>query len=254
MRVAITGAASGIGAATATKLVAEEHEVIAFDIAEPPSASAWHNCDMADPTSIDAAVARAHGQFDVLINCAGIPPRPGHAQAVLAVNALGLIHLTEAFLPQLSKGASIVNVASRAGGHWRDNIADVKALLALRDPSDLDSFIKRRNIDHVRAYNLSKEAVIVWTKISTERLIGMDIRMNSVSPGAVSTGILEDFTTAFGEVVARNVARAGRPALPAEVADLIIFLASPESNWIKGTDLCIDGGMSAMASSGALGL
>lgn len=254
MRVAITGAASGIGAATAKRLLAAGHEVIAFDIAEPPSASAWYNCDMADPTSIDAAVARAHGHFDALVTCAGIPPRPGNAQAVLAVNALGLVHLTEAFLPLLQKGASIVNVASRAGGHWRDNIAEVKALLALRDPSSLDSFITRHDIDHVRAYNLSKEAVIVWTMASTERLTGMDIRMNSVSPGAVSTGILEDFANAFGEVVARNVARAGRPALPEEVADLIIFLASPESNWIKGIDLCIDGGMSAMALSDSLGL
>ena len=254
MRVAITGAASGIGAVTATKLVAEGHEVIAFDIAEPPAASAWHDCDMADPTSIDAAVAKAHGQFGALINCAGIPPRPGDAQAVLAVNALGLVHLTEALLPMLSNGASIVNVASRAGGHWRDNIAEVKELLALRDPSDLDTFIKRRDIGHVRAYNLSKEAVIVWTMASTERLVGMDIRMNSVSPGAVSTGILDDFTAAFGEKVARNVARAGRPALPEEVADLINFLLSPESNWIKGTDLCIDGGMSAMGLSDALGL
>lgn len=129
MRVAITGAASGIGAATAKKLLAAEHEVIALDIAEPPSASAWYNCDMANPTSIDAAVARAHGHFDALVTCAGIPPRPGNAQAVLAVNALGLVHLTEAFLPLLQKGASIVNVASRAGGHWRANITEVKALL-----------------------------------------------------------------------------------------------------------------------------
>ncbi|MYA87633.1 MAG: SDR family oxidoreductase [Boseongicola sp. SB0662_bin_57] len=254
MRIAISGAASGIGAATATKLVADGHEVIAFDVAEPPSASAWHDCDMADPTSIDAAVAKMHGQIDALVACAGIPPRPGNAQVVLAVNALGLVHMTEALLPLLSKGASIVNVASRAGRHWRDNIDEVKALLALRDPSGLDSFIRRRDIDHVRAYNLSKEAVIVWTMASTERLFGMDIRMNSVSPGAVSTGILEDFATAFGEVVARNVARAGRPALPEEVADLIIFLVSPASGWIKGTDLRIDGGMSAMALSDALGL
>ncbi|MDE0522442.1 MAG: SDR family oxidoreductase [Boseongicola sp.] len=254
MRVAFTGAASGIGAATATKLVAEGHEVVAFDIAAPATASAWLECDMADPTSIEAAVAKTHGQFDALITCAGIPPRPGNAKSVLAVNALGLVRLTEALLPLLSKGASIVNVASRAGAHWRDNIDEVRALLALRDPSGLDSFIKRRDIDHVRAYSLSKEAVIAWTAASTERLIGMDVRMNCVSPGAVSTGILEDFIAAFGEVVARNVARAGRPALPDEVADLIIFLASTESSWIKGTDLCIDGGMSAMALSDALGL
>ena len=98
---------------------------------------------------------------------------------------------------------------------------------------NLPAFVADRNIDATRAYNLSKEAVIVMTMARTEEMIGRGFRMNSVSPAAVSTGILDDFVAAFGPKVAKNITRAGRPGLPEEVADVILFLISPESNWIK---------------------
>ena len=72
--------------------------------------------------------------------------------------------------------------------------------------------------------------------------------------GALVESILQDFAAAFGERMARNVARAGRAGTPGEIADIIVFLASPESNWIKGQDICIDGGMSAMAGSDMMGI
>ena len=73
------------------------------------------------------------------------------------------------------------------------------------------------------------------------------IRINSVSPGAVETDILDEFRRAFGEKVVRNVKRAGRAGKPAEVAELIGFLLSPASSWINGSDIPIDGGMGAFA-------
>ena len=105
--------------------------------------------------------------------------------------------------------------------------------MALSHPGDngnaLDAFIQAHGIDGTRTYNLSKEAVIVLTQTLTEPLIARDIRVSSVSPAAVSTGILQDFVTAFGERVAKNIARVGRPGDADEVADVIVFLASPES-------------------------
>ena len=53
-------------------------------------------------------------------------------------------------------------------------------------------------------------------------------------------------TKAFGPKVAKNIARAGRPGYPSEIADVILYLASAQSAWIKGQDITIDGGMSAM--------
>lgn len=255
MRVALTGGATGIGAAVAAKLKSGGATVVAFDLQEPKSnVDRWIAVDLGDPASIADAVAAADGPFDALINNAGLPPRPGLEDTILSVNFLGLVRFTDAMLPALKKGGSIVNTASRAGAAWRENIGQVKALMALQEPADLPAFIRENEIDHIRAYNLSKEAVIVWGMAQTEKLIALDLRMNSVSPAAVSTGILDDFEAAFGERMAKNVARVGRPGHPEEVADLIVFLTSDESRWLKGIDFVIDGGMSALATVDQLDL
>lgn len=254
MRVALTGGATGIGAAIAQKLNASGHEVTAFDIVDPwPNADYWIKTDLSNPLSIAQALSATEGPFDALINNAGLPPRNGQAELVLRVNYIGLCTFLDGMLNKLESGAAIVNTASRAGAAWRENLHQIKALMALSN-SDVTSFIADQQMDATSAYNLSKEAVIVMTMARAKEMTSRDLRMNSVSPAAVSTGILDDFITAFGEKVAKNIARAGRAGLPEEAADAIIFLASPESAWIKGQDIVIDGGMSAMATSDALGL
>lgn len=253
MRALITGAATGIGAATVERLKARGYEVVALDIAEPAGVDKWVSVDMSDPTKIEAAVAQLSGSFDCLINNAGLPPRAGLEQKILAVNFTGMVQVTNAVQPMLNAGASIVTTASRAGAFWRDNLAQVKALMAL-ETGDLDAFIATEGLEPIRAYNLSKEAAIAWSMAQTERLLKSDLRINTVSPAAVSTGILDDFAAAFGERMARNVARVGRAGLAGEVADVIVYMASSESGWLKGIDICVDGGMSAIGQSDAMEL
>ncbi|MEP1209017.1 MAG: coniferyl-alcohol dehydrogenase [Rhizobiaceae bacterium] len=255
MRVAITGATSGIGAASAALLKQRGAEIVGFDIAEPrENVDQWVPVNMADPSSIAAAVDQAEGSFDALLNIAGLPPRDGMAQTILQVNYFGLVAFTDALLGQINEGGAIVNLASRAGWQWRENIEQVKGLMALDGWNDdqLQDFIEAQSVDPTRSYNLSKEAVIVWTIGQTERMIGMKLRMNSVSPSAVATGILDDFVRAFGDRATQSIARAGRAGTAEEVAALVTFLAQPESNWIKGNDILIDGGMSAMVTADAL--
>ncbi|MEM6309278.1 MAG: SDR family oxidoreductase [Pseudomonadota bacterium] len=252
--VALTGGATGIGASVAAKMTRDGHEVTVFDIIKPTADVAnWVKTDLNDPASIANAVAGVDGPFDVLINNAGLPPKEGLAELVLAVNWFGFTAFLETMLPQLAAGASIINTASRAGAHWRDNMEEVRALISL-ERADLPQFIAGRNMDATRAYNLSKEAVIVSTMARTEDMVRRGFRMNSVSPAAVSTGILDDFVAAFGDRVAKNITRVGRPGTADEVADVIAFLASPQSHWIKGQDIVVDGGMSAIGASEALGL
>ena len=254
MRVALTGGSTGIGASIVQKLSSTNHDVIVFDVSEPAEgASQWIKTDLSDPASIASAIEQADGTFDALINNAGLPPREGLTEMILKVNYYGFRAFLEGFEPKLSAGASIVNTASRAGAMWQQNIEQVKALMAT-DIGGMASFLADHEIDATRAYNLSKEAVIVYTMSQTERMIQKGFRMNSVSPAAVSTGILDDFTKAFGEKVAKNIARAGRPGHPEEIADIILFLTSPQSAWIKGQDITIDGGMSAMGMTDMMGL
>lgn len=254
MRVALTGGATGIGAEVSAKLKADGHTVTAFDISEPASnVDHWVKLDLSDAASISAAINAVEGPFDALINNAGLPPRAGLEEAILRVNYFGMRQFLNGMLDKLSPGASIVNTASRAGAMWRQNLEEVKDLMDLK-PDDLQGFIAEREMDATRAYNLSKEAVIVLTMAETENMIARGLRMNSVSPAAVSTGILDDFVAAFGEKVAKNIARVGRPGLPGEVADVILYLISPQSHWLKGTDIVIDGGMGALAQTDMLGL
>lgn len=254
MRIALTGGSTGIGAEVAAKLKAAGHHVTAFDISKPDvEVDIWIKTDLSDPTSIAQALDVADGPFDGLVNNAGLPPRDGLTEKIVQVNYIGLVAFMDGMLDKLAKDASIVSTASRAGAMWRENLDEVKALMAL-NPADLTDFIAARGIDPTRAYNLTKEAVIVMTQARTPSMHAKGIRINSVSPAAVSTGILDDFVTAFGDKVEKNLARVGRPGHPEEVADVILFLISPQSNWIRGQDIVIDGGMSAMAFADTAGL
>jgi NAD(P)-dependent dehydrogenase (short-subunit alcohol dehydrogenase family) len=254
MRVIITGAATGIGAEVVKLLKAEGHHVTAFDVLEPQNVDAWVKVDLSDTDAIKTAVAGLDGSFDVLINNAGLPPREGNQVTLLAVNVFGLRTMTQEMLPRLNDGARIVNTASRAGLMWQQNIAEVKDLLALSSTDDLDKFVADRTMDPTRAYNLSKEAVIALTKGLTKPLLPRNIRVNSVSPAPVSTGILDDFMAALGERAAAALALPGRAATPEEVAEVICFMASEASSWVKGHDILVDGGVSAMVTAGELGL
>ncbi len=249
MHVALTGAASGIGAAVLARLTDAGHRVTVFDIAEPEGAADWIAVDLSDMDAIKAAAARVDGPLDALINNAGLPPRAGNAALVLTVNVFGMVAMAEALIPKLSPGGAIVSTASRAGNDWAGNLAQVRALLALPGPEALAGFIVAQDIDPLRAYHLSKEAVIVWTMARTKALLGRGLRANTVSPAAVETGILKNFKAAMGDRATKGIAMAGRAGRPEEIADLIVFLAGPESGWIRGTDVTIDGGVSAMVAA-----
>ena len=226
----------------------------ALDLADCPAADHHIPINMSDLGAIDAALAQIDSPIDCLFNIAGVPPRGDNGAQVLAVNFFGLRHLTETLIGQLSNQAAIVNMASLAGGQWMSNLDEVKRLMAMDNAVDPAFALAELKIDATRAYNLSKEAVIVWGIQQTAGGMERGIRMNAVCPSAVSTGILDDFKSAFGARVNAAVDRSGRPSSPEEVADLVLFLASDQSRWIKGGEFKIDGGINAFRLAAALEL
>jgi len=172
-RVLLTGAASGIGAQCAEKLHARDIQVTAMDIVKP-RCPIKHFCplDLEDESSIEQAIeyARHNGPYDALLNIAGIPPRPNQTLRVLKINWLGQRKLTEGVLETLNPGGSIVNMASRAGGQWQENLEQVKSLIGCADSAAIQRLIDDVDMDATRAYNLSKEAMIVWSMTMTEQL------------------------------------------------------------------------------------
>lgn len=251
----VTGGAKGIGAEICSQLRALGARLTVLDLLDPGTAQdKYVALDLSQVASVDRAVSAVSGPIHGLLNIAGLPPRPGTRSDVLRVNFFGLRRLTLALLPKMAKGGSIVNLSSRAGSAWRQNIEQVKALMSLADDADIDAFCNTHEVDDTRSYLLSKEAVTVWTMAQTEGLIPRGLRMNAVSPSAVDTGILDDFKIALGERATKGIARMGRPANVAEVAAAAVFLASPASAWLKGVDLPVDGGLGAMDVSDALSL
>jgi len=224
---AVTGVATGIGAELVKLLKAAGHIVVGFDIKNTNNnVDHFISLDLNDEQAIDDAVDNLDFDIDGLCNNAGVPPRDGLEETVLQVNFIGTRQFTQRVLPKINSNGAIVNMASRAGHQWRDNLEQVKRFAALRNKDQLAAFVKTESVDATRCYNLSKEALLLWTVSETEKLISKQLRMNSVSPAAVSTTILDDFKKAFGDRVNKNVARVGRPAEPKEVAQLAAFLLS----------------------------
>ncbi len=131
--VALTGGATGIGAATVARLLAADCQVFVLDVAEPvlPHTTFIH-CDLGRPDAIDAATAKLPQRIDSLVNVAGIAGSVGAADAI-AINFLGLRHLTESLVGRIAAGGSVVNVASTAGWDWQKRADVVKGLLDTAD-------------------------------------------------------------------------------------------------------------------------
>lgn len=240
----VTGAASGIGAATAALAAQQGANVIAVDLNPPAQpVGRFVQADLSDRASIDRLVKAlpegAHG----LANIAGLPPtRP--ADAVLKVNLVGLKYLTTQLVPRLSDGASIVNLASLAGLGWAQAKEVVLESTSL-DFEDVAAFCRAYQIEGARSYFFSKEALIVWTMQNRWTWRDRGIRMNAVSPGPVDTPILKDFIETLGARAEEDMKTMDRPGTPADVAPVVAFLLSDASAWIRGANIPTDGGMYA---------
>jgi NAD(P)-dependent dehydrogenase (short-subunit alcohol dehydrogenase family) len=242
--VVITGGASGIGDKVVERFLNDGDRVVVVDRNPSPRDVPTVIVDLTDPDAIDAAATRLPEHIDVLVNAAGISGKSG-VDAALAVNFLGMRRLTELAVQRMTSESNVVTIASTTGFEWRRRIEGVKALIRSRSLEDA-----RVNVapylpegqESFEAYNLAKATVIVWTMISSRRLVpGM--RMNTVSPGPTETPLLQDFYDSIGEEQLDPLKEfAGRHGTPEEIAAAIAFLASDEASWISGEDLVGDGG------------
>jgi 2-hydroxycyclohexanecarboxyl-CoA dehydrogenase len=235
----VTGAAMGIGLATAARFAARGAHVVLADIAEglEDTAKAFDNtgslavhCDMRSKDSIDAAVdaaIRRFGRLDVLANVAGIYPFQALADtddafidAMFDINVKGVMRTSRAVLPHmLAQGSgAIVNVSSGAA---------------------------RKGLKNLTAYAASKGAVEAFTRALAVEA-APTVRVNVVAPGVVgSPKIRASMTGAPGGPDVKSLSR-GTPlrriAEPEEIADAIVFLASDQASFITGETLSVNGG------------
>ncbi|MEM7540320.1 MAG: coniferyl-alcohol dehydrogenase [Pseudomonadota bacterium] len=245
-RVLITGSSSGIGQATVQLMAAAGDEIVSLDIKDAPSGVAQHvHCDLADPSSIDSALAAVDGNFDAVLNIAGVPGNLP-AELVMKVNILGLRHFSEAVAERINDGGAVVNIASIAGFSWQRHLKELTELLATPSFAEGLAWCQAKEMDGSVAYHWSKEAVVVYTMQLAGKLKDRRIRCNSISPGPVETPILPDFIEQAGPgQIEWVIEEIGRAAQPVDIANVVQYLATGPSEYINGRDHIVDGGFSA---------
>jgi 3-oxoacyl-[acyl-carrier protein] reductase len=231
--VVVTGAAAGIGRATALRFLAGGCRVIGWDVnTKGPDGVEMRQVNVADSVQVDSAAAGLE-TVDVLVNNAGIL-RDGQLarfkegefslmtdeafNAVIDVNLKGVFHCTRAVVPKMiasGKGGVILNASSVVGLYG--NFGQTN-------------------------YIASKAGVIGMTKVWARELGRYGIRVNAVAPGFVATEILKDMPEKVLETM-RQRTPLGRLGAPEEIAEAYFWLASSSASFVTGAILSVDGGV-----------
>jgi NAD(P)-dependent dehydrogenase (short-subunit alcohol dehydrogenase family) len=239
--VIISGASSGIGAATAQRFGDAGDYVINLDIQPPESAATgglrWLAVDVSDWAAVRQAVDevyRERGGLDVVIANAGISVRHGvleltesQARRICEVNLLGVLGLWQAAARHMLPGRQGVLLATASvNGH--------------------------RGYPYYADYNATKAGVSALCRTFALELSPY-VRVACVTPGAVLTPMQQaEYTEEMLAEVNERIP-AGRHAAPAEIADAFFYLASEQARFITGQEIVIDGGETAGATTAVLG-
>ena len=215
--IVITGGAGGIGKCIAEEFTKQGAKVCVIDIAPGDHFVG----DLADPAVLEAfstSVIQKYGRVDVLVNNA--PPAflgidtcsYAQFQQALAVGVAAPFYLSKLFLPYFSEGASIINISSS-----RDRMSQPQS----------------------ESYTAAKGGIAALTHALAVSL-GPKIRVNSISPGWINT------TDTVYQGADEAQQPAGRVGTPMDIANMVLFLASPKAGFITGENICIDGGQTRL--------
>ena len=235
---AVTGGASGIGAAIAAELARGGARVAVLDlqadgVAEP---LVGFRCDVADDASVRAAIQGVvdhFGQLDIVVNNAGVGAQGTVAdnsdeewQRVLDINVIGMVRVTRAALPHLraSTSAAVVNTCSVAA---------------------------TAGLPQRALYSTTKGAVLSLTQAMAADHLREGIRVNCVNPGTADTPWVGRLLDSAPDPAAERAALEarqphGRLVSAEEVAGAVAYLASPRAGSTTGVALAVDGGMQAL--------
>src|SRR5712691_10912703 len=248
---AITGAASGIRAATTARLIAAGHNVITVDLRD-----AEVTCDLGTVEGRRHAVEKitelSGDVLSGLVTCAGVDTsRSLPGSRVVSINYFGTVALLEGLRPALARrgDAAVVCVGSSSATVIPDLPVELLQLCLAGDESRAGELADATG--PALAYGASKAAVALYVRHSAVKpeWIGAGIRMNAVAPGFIETPLLgKPRDASQSDPVLETFLEAtpaGRLGKPDEVAALIAFLLGPEARFFCGSVVFADGGLDA---------
>ena len=256
----ITGAGSGLGAAFARRLAADGATVVVNDIDAAAAASVAIELagdtavfDVTDPVAFDTEVDKAferHGRLDILINNAGIAPPPDPARTQLAfTNQMARMEgrLDDLVPPDSTLGLSDEAFDRMIRIHLHGTFYGMRAALRHMTPARSGSIVNISSVLGLRPvagavhYAAAKAGIIALTKSTGQEMAPFGVRINAVCPGWIDTPLLAPMDPMMRAGIVMGIPR-GRLGTADEIAELVRFLAGPESSYCNGDVFAASGG------------
>ncbi|MCV2395892.1 SDR family oxidoreductase [Actinotalea sp. M2MS4P-6] len=214
-----------------------------------------HRVDVADQQSMAglADAAASLGRVAQVAHTAGLSPVQAPADAIFGVDLLGVAHMLEEFARVIAPGGAGVVIASMAGHMAAGLPAELERALATVPAKDLlaiPALEAEAFADPGAAYSLAKRGNILRVQAAAVPWGKRGARVNSISPGIIATPMgMAELGGAHGEQMRQMIAMSGsgRVGTPEDIARAAEFLLDPQSSFITGTDLLVDGGVVAAA-------
>ena len=257
----VTGGGSGLGRATAAVMAERDYEVIVsgrsaakLDAAVTELRAAGGRADqfVGDVSDRDsmrslARFAADRGRVTAVIHAAGMSPSMGDPRTILAVNALGTVHVNDAFFDVMDGTGCVIDTSSMLAYLAPGIVMPTSAYSLSR--TDPERFLRRmmarvnlfpRSLRPGVAYGISKHFVIWFARTYAARFGAKGVRVLSITPGTFETPMGELEADQTADYLDRNAIK--RPGRPEEIAELYAAVADERMGYLTGTDILCDGG------------
>ncbi|MCB9726083.1 MAG: SDR family oxidoreductase [Spirochaetaceae bacterium] len=250
--IAITGAASGIGAALAKRLTSEGHRVIGVDVQKSDI-----EADLSTAAGRKAAIAAVKeacgGVLDGLVPCAGLSGLPNRAGSILvSLNYFGTIELLEGLRECLARAEApaAVAISSNSTTTTPAGMVSEEIVATLLAGDEQKARAMADETGSLAAYPTTKTAVARWVRrhAPTPEWVGQGITLNAIAPGKTATAMVAEGRAdpIIGPHLDKFPIPLGRDGKPEELAALLAFLLGPEARFFVGSFIVCDGGTDAL--------